>query len=133
MGLNIDLFRKVHEQITAFPQTHDQSTYMFVDESDRTVCGTTHCIAGWAVVLDAGVARVENKDHYYELVEAANEKFSAYDQFGDVSSWAAGRALLGLSEDEAAVLFAGTLPDGEAVRIVEHVVETGEFPTDAGQ
>lgn len=42
--LNRELFQKIHQQITDRPETHDQSSW-------ETACGTSRCIAGWAVHL----------------------------------------------------------------------------------
>ena len=46
MTYNLDLMRAVREQITKHPETHDQTSW-----GERTECGTTHCIAGWACAL----------------------------------------------------------------------------------
>lgn len=42
--INRDLFRKIHEQITNHPESHDQGSFEGVDYT----CGTTRCVAGWA-------------------------------------------------------------------------------------
>lgn len=44
----LELLRAVRKQITEHPETHNQGTW-----SRRTECGTTRCIAGWAVALSA--------------------------------------------------------------------------------
>lgn len=48
--VNRELFQKIHEVITLHPEQHDQGTW---EESDPT-CGTTRCVAGWAVTLTTG-------------------------------------------------------------------------------
>jgi hypothetical protein len=37
---NQELFKKIHDQIEEYPETHNQSSWG---------CGTTKCVAGWAV------------------------------------------------------------------------------------
>lgn len=44
------LRRAVHEQISIHPETHDQSNW-------HSSCGTTHCVAGWAVVKSGALGR----------------------------------------------------------------------------
>lgn len=44
-----ELAQKILDQITEHPETHDQDTW--VNSSGE--CGTTYCIAGWAVALNA--------------------------------------------------------------------------------
>lgn len=46
MEPNIPLLRKVMEHITEHPQEYHQRFWGL-----RTDCGTTHCIAGWALVF----------------------------------------------------------------------------------
>ena len=46
--LNIPLFQKIHAQITRDPGSHDQGSWEAVGE-----CGTTRCIAGWALHFEA--------------------------------------------------------------------------------
>jgi len=41
---NTDLFRKIHDQITTHPESHDQGDW-------ESPCGTTRCVAGWALHL----------------------------------------------------------------------------------
>lgn len=43
---NVGLAREILEQIEAHPEMHDQE---FVER--ETACGTTRCIAGWALYL----------------------------------------------------------------------------------
>ena len=43
---NTPLLRRIMEHVTAHPDEHDQSSWGY-----RDGCGTTRCIAGWAVEL----------------------------------------------------------------------------------
>lgn len=45
-AVNVPLLRKVMDHITAHPEEYDQREYAV-----RTDCGTTHCVAGWALAL----------------------------------------------------------------------------------
>lgn len=44
---NVDLMVKIREQITKHPETHDQEHW----GRENVLCGTAHCIAGWAGAL----------------------------------------------------------------------------------
>ena len=57
MAYNLDLMRAVREQITKHPETHDQTSW-----GERTECGTTHCIAGWACALNGDALLWESDD-----------------------------------------------------------------------
>lgn len=50
-----ELAEKVLEQVTEHPETHFQATWMSGSDQPFTKggCGTTACLAGWAVVLNA--------------------------------------------------------------------------------
>lgn len=50
-----ELAEKVLRQVTEDPETHFQATWVFgADQPVSTgECGTTACLAGWAVVLNA--------------------------------------------------------------------------------
>lgn len=53
------LGERVFKQITEFPEEHDQndweSSTTFDENGDLVACGTTRCVAGWAVVLAGGL------------------------------------------------------------------------------
>lgn len=61
--INIPLLRKVMDHITAHPEEHDQTTW-----GQRRHCGTTFCVAGWAVQF-AGHEIVWPSDDEAEFVE----------------------------------------------------------------
>src|SRR5688572_1745000 len=47
----------VLDQITTFPETHDQTEY-------ASKCGTAHCVAGWAAVVQPAImARRSTAEH----------------------------------------------------------------------
>lgn len=48
MTFNKELANRVLEQIEAHPETWDQSEWACFSDNE---CGTSHCFAGWAVML----------------------------------------------------------------------------------
>lgn len=50
MAVNRELFQKIHDVISVRPAEHDQTDW----EWDGGSCGTTRCVAGWAVHLTTG-------------------------------------------------------------------------------
>lgn len=49
MTVNTAMFQKIYDQIAQHPETHDQADYEAVSD-----CGTTRCIAGWAIAFELG-------------------------------------------------------------------------------
>ena len=48
--MNIELIKKIRDQVAPLPDTLDMSSWQGAGE----VCGTTRCIAGWAIHLTTG-------------------------------------------------------------------------------
>lgn len=48
-----ELAEKVLEYVTAHPELHDQKTWHSTPATSLNRCGTTACLAGWAVFLNA--------------------------------------------------------------------------------
>lgn len=90
--LNIPLFQKILDKITEAPASYDQGTWM--DQSDEAPCGSTGCIAGWAVVLSGRMTAEE--------VESLTLTLCDQRQMLDM-----GREVLGLTFGEATHLFKG--------------------------
>ena len=59
---NTELFAKIRDMIREHPEQHDQSAWESqpVDE-----CGTTRCVAGWAVYLEAGAPLLTSDSGVY--------------------------------------------------------------------
>jgi hypothetical protein len=90
-----ELAQKILTQITEHPETHDQ--YTWVDSFSG--CGTTRCIAGWAVALNAEPGEAVSVNDFATRARLARE-------LGVRPHWATlGQELLGLSEEEAVGLF----------------------------
>lgn len=96
------LRKAVLEQITLFPETHDQADW----EIYNNECGTTRCIAGWAVMLaKPGHQSAEEALHYVvqENMDDAEIFDISFNGGGDFFS--IGKRLLGLYEFEADKMF----------------------------
>lgn len=116
MAYNHALFRQIHDIITREPERHDQVAW-------ESLCGTTRCVAGWAIRLE-GVARGgEEADPIYRHARRLAEDLDTREDYEDL-----GAELLGLGEYEAGRLFirAG---NHTAALAVAHLAEEGaEFP-----
>ena len=118
--MNTELFAKIRDMIREHPEQHDQSAWESqpVDE-----CGTTRCVAGWAVALTTGLPvyswqpgeEIRLSDATLRL---AHEKGVYVEDLGDngvVPALAA--RLLSLTPNEAGSLFYSE--DERAHRAVE--------------
>ncbi|MFG3509628.1 hypothetical protein ACGF5F_29470 [Streptomyces sp. NPDC047821] len=84
---NVDLMLAVREQITNHPETHSQAHW----GNKNRECGTTYCIAGWAITLAQAGTRW-NSSGLMALADGMDP--------GDCA-----QRLMGLSSDEATDLF----------------------------
>lgn len=96
--INRELFRKVYDQITAHPETHDQDEF-------ESSCGTTRCVAGWAL-------------HFYNPNQDIRQTAFEINDSVHGGPGNAARKILGLSEHQAGRLFY-EVSDKEAVEIVK--------------
>ena len=112
MAYNLDLMRAVREQITKHPETHDQASW-----GERTECGTTHCIAGWACALsgDAFEWATDDADGTFALTVTTPRTHI------DVRA----AELLGLDSMEAGDVFY-TLGNADARLMLDALIEKGE-------
>ncbi len=101
--------------------------------SGRHVCGTTACIAGWAVLDQASDAQLVSVDYegiaevllVSTNVDAAGKSYSQLRTFSiDVESRA--RELLGLTQDEADALFDPDNDENDVRRITDAIL-AGEY------
>jgi len=109
--MNIELMRRVRDQITAFPEKWDQHSWASEETDDFSECGTTACIAGWAVALHTGESNL--------VKAAAKLGHSAWD-----TDLAAAKAL-GLDAGEARGLFY-TYSHERALDVLETLIKDGE-------
>lgn len=91
--MNIELMKRVRDQITQRPETHDQNHW-----GRRTECGTTHCVAGWACVLS-------NVELDWDTYTDDNDTGFSYGTSDGISIDKVARSLLRLNNDQADQLF----------------------------
>lgn len=84
--INVELLEKVRDKILAEPESYNQNKFWHV--SAAAPCGTTACIAGWAVALSCG-------------------DLKALHSLTPVEVHAAARDLIGVTDGEAFSLFGG--------------------------
>lgn len=112
--MNRELFKKIHEVISADPERLHMSTWESPRDSlSEAACGTTRCIAGWAVALETGTSV------FNELGGLTSESLALAERLGvarEVSVIAA--ELLDLSVAEAQVFYTSDETGAEFVRLV---------------
>ncbi|MGY1946636.1 hypothetical protein [Nocardia asiatica] len=96
MSHNIPLMRRVYEQITQHPETHDQTTWAL-------------CVAGWAVRLDGEHGLIHRHGHLADGFQAVDFRTGRIHYTEDLAA-----ELLGMYEEEAAGLFASNNRDSVA-------------------
>lgn len=129
---NVDLMLQVREQISREPETHSQGVW-----ASRNDCGTTACVAGWAVIL-SGTPMDWRAIPTTTLVH--DEEWVAWlvthpaDDQEPALCWTAGEGdhirsvaeeLLGLTPQEADALFY-TARNGAALRLLDRYIEEGK-------
>lgn len=113
--LNIPLFQKIHAQITQDPGSHYQGSWETVNE-----CGTTRCLAGWALHFEAHGDVYQYGGGYINgwsaQVRTLIDSRDGLEDWYTVSQIA--KHLLGLTSDQAGRLFyADEERAAEAVRL----------------
>ena len=101
--LNIPLFQKIHAQITRDPESHYQGSWETVNE-----CGTSRCLAGWALHFEAH-GDVYERDAYGTSLGWSTQMRTLLDSRDDLKDWwpvhRIARHLLGLTAEQAGRLF----------------------------
>lgn len=113
--VNQEMFQRVNTMLTEFPELHDQTYWEEADTEATGSCGTTRCVAGWAVwlkALDLGlVSRKRDTVDTNMLHDVADHVgVPTEDEDGcEIGSGdlyeLVGAKLLGLSQDDADNLF----------------------------
>jgi hypothetical protein len=119
------LFRRVADAIEAQPDAYDQTSWMIHEDATVDVgslehavsdlfqhkCGTTACLAGWAIAVNYG-----EKDN--PITEATKDQpdWAGVDSFIEKTA----RELYEIDRDQAEMLFSGgwTPPEGKTVPTV---------------
>lgn len=127
--INTAMFQRIHHQITTHPESHNQSFF----EMAAVSCGTTRCVAGWAVWFEAedrpelgGGAVFEIASTYLEVEGLPAPGSPAAG--GRIASEIAAAHILGLDTDAADRLFY-TLDNDRAVECVEELA-AGSIPAE---
>lgn len=106
MNLNREAFQKIHEVISVQPERLVMSTWE--DDEAPESCGTTRCVAGWAVHFAVGAAPLfANTGGVSDEVKSlAHEHGLDPDDFCTSTLFEVlGASLLGLSHGEGRTLF----------------------------
>lgn len=114
--LNIPLFQKIHAQITRDPESHYQGSWESINE-----CGTTRCLAGWALHFEAH-GDVYKRDVHGCATGWSTQVQTLFDSRDDLEAWWAvsriARHLLGLTWEQAnRLFFSDEEQAAEAVRL----------------
>ncbi len=108
-----EAFQEVHALLTEFPELHYQGRWEY-DNADTTRCGTTRCLAGWAVWVQArrlGLLTRKRDLTSYDVRWAVAASVgidlsrSTVAYAGDAYYTRVSAAILGLSWDAASSLF----------------------------
>lgn len=109
--INTELFAKVRDVIKDQPDQHDQSTWESVLTES---CGTTRCVAGWAIHLttgekvvhwEPGLPFIEASPSVRTLAAERNIQADSDDRDGLTLIPGLAASLLGLTKAQADILF----------------------------
>lgn len=109
MSLNTDLLRKVREKITESPGEHYQAVW-----GRKNECGTTHCIAGWAAVLNGASVDWENDGDGWWEADTVNDGAESIERYA--------KEALGLTWEEANIFYASR---DEALQRLDALIAEG--------
>jgi hypothetical protein len=100
---NTELFRKVRDVIAQHPDQFDMNVWE--DRYGQTLssdeaCGTTRCVAGWAIHLTTGEPLFDIVDGTHPSVTELSERLGVSEDFGELAA-----ELLEITEEEGNILF----------------------------
>lgn len=145
MAVDVELLRKVMEEIEKFPETHNQGSWFMplakpVPSKDGELCKTAFCFAGHAAVLSgvavpdyrksAGVGEFPGGLEWGVFPDTlmsvlVNDYEGEELPEGAVKIHLYAAELLGLDANTAGRLFAGRNSRGALRMMVEHIIENG--------
>lgn len=121
-AFNVELAQRIHDQITQHPDQHDQGTWCSLPGVDATdavgadnMCGTTACVAGWAMLFSGYKFRRGVSISYgvpvlaTQVLAPTGPNMGVWVDEARVQMSTTGAELLGLNADDAYNLFCGTL------------------------
>jgi hypothetical protein len=113
MERNRKLLYQIADLIETYPEMHDQETWGWSDsdkfdkvifDGEQYKCGTAHCIAGWALVLDNDWKPAKIRNHFgNKRIDWGTAVNKAEGTAMSTPNWAQGK--LGMNDSEAAILF----------------------------
>jgi hypothetical protein len=108
--LNSALFQKIHEIVTAQPDSFSMNTWEAGPHTrDIGQCGTVRCMAGWAIHLSTEQPLYECRGdslRVHSSVDALAEELEIDEELGSASAFSPVAAeLLGLTPEDAGVVF----------------------------
>lgn len=110
---NAELLNKIADRIEAEPLRYSQGSWVGENrwlveggEEIEVACGTTFCVAGWAVIENGGKLVNRRTSWGGKYLGFADRNGHRLDE-DEVPSYA--RRVLGLTEDEAGTLFEGSM------------------------
>jgi hypothetical protein len=119
--INHELFREIHDVISVHPEWHLQSTW----EWAGAACGTSRCVAGWAIHLTTGAPVYADQISailHSKTVALAREHGVAKESWGEDLVPATAQKLLGIDGEAAHRLFY-IVPEDVARDVVQAFAE----------
>lgn len=117
--MNVELFRRIEAIVRTSPNLLDMLHW----EGQPNPCGTTRCIAGWAVALTVDGPVYKSDDTFSQSAKDLAAEHGAVTRGGAVDMGILGAALLGMDLGPASDLFQS--PSRVAIRFLELVVSEG--------
>jgi hypothetical protein len=112
VGPNIPVLEAVMTQIKDHPELHDQGSWFA-----ETDCGTAMCFAGWACHL-SGMKQLRMDCHF------------VHTPWGEMTARRAAQRVLGLTEEQQAVLFSGGNSRAMLELMVKDLANSGDLQGD---
>lgn len=133
MTVDQEMFQEIHTLISEFPELHHQSSWQAGPE-ERNTCGTTRCIAGWAVWLKARELKLISRKREmidYDMLEAVADHMGVKIRHlsHDGRYEILGAAILGLDHNEAASLFYDMVGERAVTRVKSYAERGHDLST----
>lgn len=120
--MNTELFKKIHDVIRADPAGFDMGTWEGLKDYGHPACGTTRCVAGWAVHFASGegglFAIIDGRAEYSPGVLALAGRLDvalSFDRDHPVADL--GAKVLGLERGDRELFYADEKTAAEFVRL----------------
>lgn len=131
---NREMFQRIDKILEEFPELHHQNFWEAAPEVTDS-CGTTRCVAGWAVWLkavDLGLMSRKRDAVSNDIVRAVAEHYDLASITPiiatDVTFEKLGAAILGLNENEAASLFYDLNNYSVSLRVRSYATTGSDLP-----